>query len=1245
MRIEAICRMPMIMEAVLYAPIETVLAPYVEQAPSEEAKKWLLANFKNWLLKSTGDLYQLPYLPRNATEQQKKAFSFKDLYDIRLSPRTQTMLEHILDFFKNYPNPPRLERMSVDNVVQAADDAVSRYNAAQAKQARQVEDNPGVTTLMEFPGGYRFVELSNQKALDREGSLMGHCVGSLHGCYIKDKSRRIFSLRDADNEPHVTIEVTSHDMETTEIKGRSNDTPVRRYWPMIHDFIAKYGIKVDNDYRNIGLLNIFNPETNQSMHISLNQFRDMILDPDNSLGQTLLTSYQDDPHRFGGHRGSVDLSMGMFTALYGTDQLRDDTIDLVFRSVTENAIQVVQQYGNRLTPEQQVVAFTAIPDYRGEIIPHYKGLLAATKPDAELANKIIEELNASHERGERSSRDASFVTALSQTLPETYKSIISDPAALERELKAHNERAAGPFFVFVGTPALKPEMVTHAFSYFPEEALKRLKQANVTLDHEALRDAITALLDRYWSREETAAPFFDKFVAYTKPDRDILRFAFDGGKSESLTYLLIAARNHVPDQLDKETVEKAVLAIDDDDVYKTYLASEADPSLQIQQRLLEKDKEDIRVRDRGSRLHYLQQIDPSIYKGVLEFLRPVAIPTDKEDYRNTYKNGNIAKQHKFRRPLNAEERTSEIDRERQRAISRFLRLLQPALIEPTAKDIDPNSKKFQAGKAAFEAMGKGKLFDVAIGRLTHQKTVASVTNDVHAFQQHLLHDPSLTAKEIVAIITNYQTRAKFADVVNFAPQRVPEILVTERGPYHRNDVPIYGKKLEGDLDKEKTFASLEAVWASTRVPEGVKDQYTLAVFKRFKPVPAQLLDMLEKADNEDAVIYVLKKTKKPSRDLVQYVFDGFPQLLPEIAIDAIPDDILAKMFTEQPKQALALMNRDLRAYGKDDPRRKYDRMKFRSMIDPNSPVYARYQKAAEAAGKAALFARYVRQAELEDTHHDKLVGRDDKPNMALLTQHLDEYSARTLLHVAHHDDSAEVYKLYFKHFDDKKLAGLISAGLFPHVYFNNYGYGSRGPEEKLIPQIDKKKLRDSFILALARGKKGDGTSNLVTRMIKGKFKFDDELIIAILKAGVVDGEERKALLAKVGDPVKDWVADNMPIEMDEIKEPNEHMIQVLFDKYATLSRGKHDKKVTVNYWFEQAVKAWFGMGGYSDHHFKANPRVAKMLTDEAKKRKGLAVTVVTNTFRHMNALRQKTGDKYGHAQVVMPPRGTTYEKD
>src|SRR6478609_2054193 len=141
MRFSSIAKPPLF-EAVLYTPAEVVLKRFIDAAPSDETQRWFATNFKNWVTKQPANLYQLPYLPRNATEQQKKAFGFNDLYDLRLAPATETTIEHILDYFKANPNLPRLERMSVPNVIDAADEMVRRYNAQQAKKAGQLEDKP-----------------------------------------------------------------------------------------------------------------------------------------------------------------------------------------------------------------------------------------------------------------------------------------------------------------------------------------------------------------------------------------------------------------------------------------------------------------------------------------------------------------------------------------------------------------------------------------------------------------------------------------------------------------------------------------------------------------------------------------------------------------------------------------------------------------------------------------------------------------------------------------------------------------------------------------------------------------------------------------------------------------------------------------------------------------------------------------------------------------------------------------------
>mgnify|MGYP003345408180 CR=1 FL=1 len=99
-----------------------------------------------------------------------------------------------------------------------------------------------------------------REALKYEGDTMGHCVGGYTDKVMGGHSR-IFSLRDAKNEPHVTIEVQPkrrsagdpdaptdvaehqkwlHQEQPAVIKqiyGKSNAKPKKQYIPYVQDFI------------------------------------------------------------------------------------------------------------------------------------------------------------------------------------------------------------------------------------------------------------------------------------------------------------------------------------------------------------------------------------------------------------------------------------------------------------------------------------------------------------------------------------------------------------------------------------------------------------------------------------------------------------------------------------------------------------------------------------------------------------------------------------------------------------------------------------------------------------------------------------------------------------------------------------------------------------------------------------------------------------------------------------------------
>ncbi len=97
---------------------------------------------------------------------------------------------------------------------------------------RGSEEGKDIKTLFEYDDGYKWQQMLTKDACEREGSYMQHCVGGYN-----PKSNIIISLRDKNNEPHVTLELkegqlvnpeTGHGaVEIHQIKGKSNSMPTK----------------------------------------------------------------------------------------------------------------------------------------------------------------------------------------------------------------------------------------------------------------------------------------------------------------------------------------------------------------------------------------------------------------------------------------------------------------------------------------------------------------------------------------------------------------------------------------------------------------------------------------------------------------------------------------------------------------------------------------------------------------------------------------------------------------------------------------------------------------------------------------------------------------------------------------------------------------------------------------------------------------------------------------------------------
>lgn len=195
--------------------------------------------------------------------------------------------------------PEAVKNMSMEKAVRRVADIndwraanLAEHNRQLAEQASLVRDYPH-SDAMPNPRGLRWVELKKgevptegnidalysadeaaKKALadqlKYEGDTMGHCVGGYCDNVLSGRSR-IFSLRDAKGEPHVTVEVQPKwnnkmgDGSATEdaivqIKGKQNKKPNDEYLPFVQDFVKNppHGQPWGDvgDLQNTGLRNL-----------------------------------------------------------------------------------------------------------------------------------------------------------------------------------------------------------------------------------------------------------------------------------------------------------------------------------------------------------------------------------------------------------------------------------------------------------------------------------------------------------------------------------------------------------------------------------------------------------------------------------------------------------------------------------------------------------------------------------------------------------------------------------------------------------------------------------------------------------------------------------------------------------------------------------------------------------------------------------------------------------------------------
>ena len=141
--------------------------------------------------------------------------------------------------------------------------AVGSLEAALAKAAKAMvqqrnyvpEDNGDTRSVMEFPRGFRIVQLLSPAALDVEGCILGHCIGD--GAYDDELCKgnaAFYSLRDGSNRPHATFNIDIETNVLKQCKGKENKPPAYKYMPFVKAFVERGNFGLNEAASHTGLI-------------------------------------------------------------------------------------------------------------------------------------------------------------------------------------------------------------------------------------------------------------------------------------------------------------------------------------------------------------------------------------------------------------------------------------------------------------------------------------------------------------------------------------------------------------------------------------------------------------------------------------------------------------------------------------------------------------------------------------------------------------------------------------------------------------------------------------------------------------------------------------------------------------------------------------------------------------------------------------------------------------------------------
>jgi hypothetical protein len=208
-------------------PNKTKIDPYFKTEKIRAANLTTINSpFYNWILVNCRKLRRGLPVDKINKDEQIKFWAFID------------KLEEIKDWYNSII--PDISSFSIEQAQQSSDEWHQQMaSQGEGTSYAQTDLNLiiyGPTWKNKEYNGWTIQKIISENDLTCEGNKMDHCVGSYYD-NVENGNSIIYSLRDPQNNPHVTMEINNYN-EVEQIRGKSNSEPKNTYKDMIKEWIT-----------------------------------------------------------------------------------------------------------------------------------------------------------------------------------------------------------------------------------------------------------------------------------------------------------------------------------------------------------------------------------------------------------------------------------------------------------------------------------------------------------------------------------------------------------------------------------------------------------------------------------------------------------------------------------------------------------------------------------------------------------------------------------------------------------------------------------------------------------------------------------------------------------------------------------------------------------------------------------------------------------------------------------------------